>query len=207
MARTEVAIALAAALIPGAARAEAVTTLEPTRAEAAALDQERGFVQVSPDPDGASGFIRAGIDIAAPLEVVWRVMTDCALAPRIAVGLKSCRVLQKDPQGRWDLREHVFRLIPLLPEIRTEFRTDFEPMRGFAYRRTGGDMRVLEGRWRLIVLPSGKVRAISEGHAQAPFVLPGAMSRMVLHREAAMALSALRRESLALAAQEAKSAP
>lgn len=207
MARTEVAIALAAALIPGAARAEAVTTLEPTRAEAAVLDQGRGFVQVSPDPDGASGFIRAGIDIAAPLEVVWRVMTDCALAPRIAVGLKSCRVLQKDPQGRWDLREHVFRLIPLLPEIRTEFRTDFEPMRGFAYRRTGGDMRVLEGRWRLIVLPSGKVRAISEGHAQAPFVLPGAMSRMVLHREAAMALSALRRESLALAAQEAKSAP
>ena len=206
MAQAGIALTLAAALISGAARAQAVSTLEPTPAEAAALSQGRGFVEVTPDADGASGFIRAGIDIAAPREVIWRVLTDCAFAPRLAMGLKSCRVLQKDPQGRWDVREHVSRLIPVLPQIRTEFRTDYEPLDGFAYRRTGGDMKVLEGRWRLIPLPGGKVRVISEGRAEAPFVLPGAMSRLVLHREAAMALSALKRESLDLAAQGVKSA-
>ncbi|WP_304163874.1 SRPBCC family protein [Phenylobacterium aquaticum] len=202
-----VLLAWAAALPCGAAWAQAAPPLEPTSAEAAALDQGRGFVEVTPDPDGASGFIRAGIDIAAPREVVWRVMTDCALAPRISVGLKSCRVLQRDPQGRWDVREHVSRLIPVLPQIRTEFRTDYAPIEGFAYRRTGGDMKVLEGRWRLIVLPGGQVRVISEGRAQAPFVLPGAMARLVLRREAVMALAALKRESLALAAQRVKSGP
>ncbi|MCI3135135.1 SRPBCC family protein [Phenylobacterium aquaticum] len=201
MAARPVVLALAAALLAGAARAEAISTLEPTPAEAAALDQGRGFVEVTPDAAGASGFIRAGIDIPAPREAVWRALTDCALAPRIAVGLKSCRVLRRDPEGRWDVREHVSRLIPLLPQIRTEFRSDYDPLDGFTYRRTGGDMQVLEGRWRLISLPGGKVRVISEGRAQAPFVTPGPMARLVLHREAAMALAALKRESLALAAQ------
>lgn len=201
MAARPVVLVLAATLLAGAARAEAISTLEPTPAEARVLDQGRGFVEVTPDAAGASGFIRAGIDIPAPREAVWRALTDCALVPRIAVGLRSCRVLRRDPEGRWDVREHVSRLIPLLPEIRTEFRSDYTPLDGFSYRRTGGDMQVLEGRWRLIALPGGKVRVISEGRAQAPFVTPGPMARLVLHREAAMALAALKRESLALAAQ------
>src|ERR1700760_669937 len=73
----------------------------------AVLDQGRPWVQVKPDADGRSGVIRAVIDVAAPQAVVWSVMTDCELAPKMVAKLKSCRILERDPQGRWDIREEV----------------------------------------------------------------------------------------------------
>lgn len=170
----------------------------PPRAQAL-LDRGRPYVDVEPDPDGSSGAILAVIDVAAPQAVVWDVMTDCELAPKLVANLKSCRVLERDPQGRWDIREEVTRAT-FTPSVRTVYREDFEPNRRMAFHRTGGDLKVFEGEWRLE--PHGdQVRVTYRARVAAPFSAPGWVARLALRRDVPMALLALRREALARARQ------
>lgn len=177
----------------------------PDAAERAALDRGRTILEVRPDPAGASGVIHAAIDLAAPPQAVWRALTDCELAPRMASALKSCRVLERDPLGRWDVREHVSRPMLFLPSVRNVFRTDYEAPRGFDFHRTGGDLKVFEGGWRLVPLAGGRAtRAIYEGRASAPFAMPRALARAALRQQVSAAIAALKRECLALAEGTAK---
>lgn len=172
----------------------------PPKAQAA-LDRGRPYAEVKADADGSSGVIRAAIDIAAPPEVIWQVMTDCDLAPRMVANLKSCRILERDPQGRWDIREEVTRPA-FAPSVRVVYREDFEPDRRMSFHRTGGDLKVLEGEWRLE--PHGdQVQVIYEARVAAPFPAPGWLARLTLRHDVTMALLALRREAVARASSAA----
>jgi carbon monoxide dehydrogenase subunit G len=161
----------------------------------AALDRGKPYAEVRPDPDGSSGVIRAAIDIAAPQAAIWAVMTDCALAPKMVDNLKSCRILERDPQGRWDIREQVSKM-SFVPSVRTVFREDFDPPDRMTFHRTGGDLAVLEGEWRLIPRGDG-VRVTYEARVAAPFSVPGWVARIALRHDVPQALLALRREAMA----------
>lgn len=182
-------------LLLGLALAGPAGGFEPPPAAEASLSHGRPYVEVLPDPDGSSGLIRAAIDISAPQAVVWAVLTDCALAPRMAANLKSCRILERDPQGRWDVREQISRKT-LLPSMRSVVRSDYEPPERLSFRRVGGDLKVLEGRWTLAPHGSG-VRVTYELRAAAPFSVPGWIARLALRHDVPMALLALRREAMA----------
>jgi hypothetical protein len=163
----------------------------------ALLDRGRPYAEVTPDPDGTSGVIRAAIDIAAPIGAVWSVMTDCDLAPKMVANLKSCRILERDPQGRWDIREQVSRMT-FLPSVRSVFREDFEPPNKMTFHRTDGDLDVLEGEWRL-TQHGERVRVTYEARVAAPFAVPGWIARLALRHDVPMALLAMRREAVARA--------
>lgn len=163
----------------------------------AALARGRPYVEVRPGPDGASGVIRAAIDIDAPPEVVFRVITDCDLAPKMVDSLKSCRILQRDPAGRWDVREDISKMT-FLPSVRNVFRSDFDPPRRVVFQRVGGDLKVFEGEWQVEPRPGG-VRVFYESRVGTPFRVPGPLARLGLRMEVPRALLALRREALALA--------
>ncbi len=182
-------------LLLGLVLAGPAGAFEPPAAAEASLSHGRPYVEVLPDPDGSSGLIRAAIDISAPQAVVWAVLTDCALAPRMAANLKSCRILERDPQGRWDVREQISRKT-LLPSVRSVVRSDYEPPDRLSFRKVGGDLKVLEGRWTLAPHGSG-VRVTYELRAAAPFSVPGWMARLALRHDVPMALLALRREAMA----------
>ena len=168
---------------------------EPPAAAEAGLRRGRPYVEVLPDPDGSSGLIRAAIDITASQAAVWAVITDCELAPRMVANLKSCRILERDPQGRWDMREQVSRST-LLPSVRSVVRSDYEPPERLSFRSVGGDLRVLEGQWTLAPHGPG-VRVTYELRAAAPFSVPGWIARLALRHDVPMALLALRREAMA----------
>jgi hypothetical protein len=160
-----------------------------------ALGRGEAWFEVRPDPTGAAGRLRAVEEVAASPDQVFAVMTDCALAPRMVANLKSCRILERDPAGRWDVREHVSRPMLFFPSVRSVFRSDYDPPRAFSYRRTGGDLKVLEGDWRLTPLDGGtRTRVVYEGRAALPFPIPRAAARAVLRQQVAQALTALRRE-------------
>ncbi|HEX3885967.1 MAG TPA: SRPBCC family protein [Phenylobacterium sp.] len=168
----------------------------PERAEAL-LTHGRPYVEVTPGPDGASGAIRAAIDVAAPQAAVWSVMTDCDLAPKMVANLKSCRVLERDPQGRWDIREEVSKGT-FMPSVRTVYREDFDPPHSMVFHRTDGDLNLFEGQWTLE--PHGdRVRVTYEARVAAPFAVPGWVARLALRHDVPMALMALRREAVARA--------
>jgi carbon monoxide dehydrogenase subunit G len=159
------------------------------------LAHGRPYVDVEPGPDGTSGVIVAAIDVAASQAVVWTVMTDCELATKMVANLKSCRILDRDPQGRWDIREEITRTT-LTPSVRTVYREDFDPPRQMTFHRTGGDLKVLEGQWRLEPL-GGQVRVTYEARVAAPFSVPGWVARIALRHDVHVALLALRREAMA----------
>jgi len=173
-----------------------------------ALGRGDAWLEVRADAAGAAGRVRAAENVDAPPAKVFAVMTDCALAPRMAPSLKSCRILERDPAGRWDVREHVSRPLLFFPSVRSVFRSDYDPPRGFAYRRTGGDLKVLEGEWRLVPLEGGtRTQVIYEGRAALPLAVPHALARVVLRQQLVQALAALRRECLAEAGPASKRRP
>jgi carbon monoxide dehydrogenase subunit G len=154
-------------------------------------------VQITPDPGGASGLIQGSVEIEATPEEVWTVLIDCDVAPRLVARLKSCKVLERDPQGRWDIRQHISRAGPL-PSVRSVFRSDYEPPRRIHFRRVGGEVKVMEGEWRLVPLSGGtRTRVLYESRASAPFAVPAPIARMVLRHDVPEALAALRREVMA----------
>jgi hypothetical protein len=178
-------------------RASPALAWEPGPDAAARLARGQAWLEVRPDPAGASGLMRAGLEIDAPPDTVWAVMLNCQLAPRMVSNLRSCRVLDRDPAGRWDIREEITRPM-LLPPVRMVFRSDYDPPHGYAFHRTGGDLPVLEGEWRLQPLDGGRrTRVLYEGRAALPFAAPGPLARIVLRQEIAMALQGLKRECLA----------
>lgn len=162
------------------------------------LEHGHPYVEVRPDPDGTGGVVRGVIDIAAPAEVVWKVMTDCELAPKMVANLKSCRVLERDPAGRWDVREFVSRPTVVLRPVRNVFRSDYQPDQRIAFHRTGGDLAVFEGEWR--VEPhegpgGGGVRVSYQARIAAPFAVPGWIARIALRSDVHAALLAFQREA------------
>ncbi|HEY3949741.1 SRPBCC family protein [Phenylobacterium sp.] len=161
------------------------------------LDRGRPYVDVEPGPDGSSGVIQAAIDVAAPQAVVFKVMTDCDLAPKMVAGLKSCRVLDRDPQGRWDIREEVSKMT-FAPSVRTVYREDFDPPHSMTFHAAGGDLKIFEGQWRLEPHGDG-VRVTYEARIAAPFAVPGWVARIALRHDLPQALLALRREAMARA--------
>lgn len=154
-------------------------------------------VEVAADPNGSSGLIRGSVEIAATPEDVWKVLVDCDLAPRMVRSLKSCRILERDPAGRWDVREHISRP-GMLPTVRSVFRSDYDPPQRIRFYRVGGELKVLEGEWRLVPLDGGaRTRVLYENRASTPFAVPAPMARMVLRKDVPDALAALRREVMA----------
>jgi carbon monoxide dehydrogenase subunit G len=149
-------------------------------------------VEVDADNHGASGDIRAQVDIAAPPATVWKVLIDCGQVPHLMVGAKSCRVLQHDPAGRWDVREQVSQGA-LLPAIRTVLRSDYDAPKTVHFHRIDGDLKVLEGSWRLDPLDSGlRTRVSYESRVQAPFGIPAFLARTVLRGDMPKTMNNLR---------------
>ena len=113
------------------------------------------------DHDRATDAMRvhATIDIAAPPAIVWAVLADCDRAPKIVPNMESCRIVQRDSAGRWELRETVLN-VALLPRIRSLVRNDFEPGHRLAFKRVSGDMRISDGEWRIEPLAKGKATRV-----------------------------------------------
>jgi uncharacterized protein YndB with AHSA1/START domain len=158
-------------------------------------------VQVFAGADGASQVVRGQVDIAAAPAVVWRVITDPALSAKMIVNMRSTRVLQQDPAGRWDVREQVSKG-GLLPGVRTVIRSDYTAPSHVTFRAVDGDIKQLDGEWRLSPLDGGRrTHVVYESRVTSPFPAPAAIVRSVLRKDMPRTLANLRDASEAEAAR------
>jgi len=156
-------------------------------------------VTVTADPRGAAGIIHGQIDVNAPRAVVWAIMVDCARVPSLMVNVKYCHVLQRDPAGRWDVREQVTKA-SLLPGVRTVMRSEYDAPHTVEFHRTDGDFKILEGEWRLETLDGGaRTRVTYQSRISSPFAAPSFMVRAVLRNDLPATLENLRKASEAQA--------
>jgi hypothetical protein len=154
-------------------------------------------VQVTADTGGAAGLIRGSVDIDAPPAIVWKVMVDPDSTSRLMANIKSCRIVQRDPAGHWDIREQISKG-GVLPGVRTVLRSDYMPPYLIRFHRVDGDIKVLEGEWRLTPLDGGsRTRVSYESRVTSPFPAPGPIVRAVLRRDMPQTLANLRDASQA----------
>jgi len=158
------------------------------------------IVHVETDEARSAAHVRASIDIAAPPQTVWSVITDCARAPRIIPNLESCHILKHDPAGHWDIREHVINWAALMPKIHTVVRTNYETGKRIIFKRVDGDMRVSQGEWKLE--PNAHGTHLSYNALVAPnFPVPEFMIEHAVHEDMPNMLRAIERASEADAAK------
>ncbi|ALL13910.1 polyketide cyclase [Caulobacter henricii] len=160
----------------------------------AALARGEAYADVSADPDGVSGLVRGVVDIDAPPEKVWAVMTDCATARKLMANLASCRVLSGDQVRGWDVREHVTHRNLVFPAMRIVFRSDYEPQKRIRFRLVEGDLKIQQGEWRLTPLNGGtRTRVFYDNRLAVDWPVPRAFMRDALRRDTPKVLGNLRR--------------
>jgi uncharacterized protein YndB with AHSA1/START domain len=192
--KLQILAAAAVLLLPASAAA-----WTPTKEAIAEAQAGKVWFTVTPDPQGAAALSRAVVDIDAPPAVVWKVLMDCAAATRIMPSNRGCRLLDHDPGGKWNVREHIMKT-PLMPKVRTVFREELDPQRRMTVTRVEGDLKVLAGEWRLEPLSGGKrTRVSQEMRMQPGFSAPGGLVRQFVRGEISAGMANLRRESEAAA--------
>ncbi len=154
-------------------------------------------VRVTEAAGPADGEVRGAVEIAAPPAAVWAVLHDCAGAPAFMENLKSCTVLAEAADGSWDVREHVIQWSSFLPQVRSEFRSDYVKDQSIRFMRTGGDLSYLEGEWRLEPIAGGKATRVNyEARVGFSSFVPGALVRNALIADIPHFLTVLRQEVL-----------
>ena len=178
-----------AAMLGGGAQAYELST----RA-LAALARGEAHADVFSDPDGISGQVRGVVDIDAPPDRVWAVMTDCATARKLMTNVTRCAVLSGSQARGWDVREHVTRRNLIFPGMRIVFRSDYEPHRRIRFRLVEGDLKIQQGEWRLQALRGGQgTRVFYDNRLAVDWPVPKAMMREALRKDTPKVLGNLRR--------------
>ncbi len=174
-----------------------IATGLPTRRCSTPSSRARwAWADVQPSTDGA-GLIHAAINIAAPPRTVWAVMTDCRMASRLITTMTSCRIVDGDQRSGWDVREQVTKANFFVPEMRNVFRSDYHPYTVIRFHRTSGDLKIMEGEWRLEPINGGAgTQLIYVNRIAANVVAPAFLVRASLKRDTPKALMNLRRESV-----------
>ena len=129
--------------------------------------------QVSVREEGSAWRIDVQATMTASQRQIWSVLTNCARAKDFIPHFETCRVADKDPAGRWDVRENISNP-PFLPRIRTMIRSDYRSPQGFTYKLVSGDLKRSEGSWELIPQTVGTrvhYKALFEPQVSAPSFL------------------------------------
>jgi carbon monoxide dehydrogenase subunit G len=159
--------------------------------------QSEPTVTIGHDEKRDAMVIHASIDIEARPETVWAVITDCGRAPKFVPNMESCRIVERGPKDRWQVRETVLN-ITLLPRIRSLSRLEFGKDRRISFKKAGdSDMRIAEGEWRVEPLAKGKAARLGYDAVLAlNMAVPHFLVETVAHRDLPALMKNIERDSL-----------
>jgi uncharacterized protein YndB with AHSA1/START domain len=145
------------------------------------------------DPAAPRGRVRAAVQIPAPPDAIWSVMTDCAQAPHYVPGLKRCRRIDGARDGSWEDIEHEVRYSWLLPAVRYVFRAQYDRPHRVDFHRIRGDLKEEQGTWLLIRSPDGAATLVEyEVYLDPGFWIPQFLVVRMLRKDVPAVLSGLR---------------
>lgn len=116
------------------------------------------------------------MNINASPSVIWNVMTDCTRTEAIVPRMKSCEVVEKGPDGSWDIRTQKTKVNFLISHT-SRFRSDYDPYKSIKISRAGGDMKIQEGVWKLKPMADGLTQLIYRAASAPSF--PVSKSKMI----------------------------
>jgi len=144
--------------------------------------------------NGKTAKVFSMIIIDAHPEQIWSVLTDCQRAPEYVPGLKSCEILERSVDGNWEIRRHINNS-KLLPKMVSEFRNDFAYPHSISFVRTGGDLSINQGEWRLSPIEgTTKTLVTYNCTLAAKTVIPDSMIRKSIRKKIPKVMLALEEE-------------
>ncbi len=96
-------------------------------------------------------------EISAPLEEVWALVADVERAPEWQGGLKAIRALERDDQGR-AVRCEV-ESDAKVRTVKSVVRFTYDGPGRLSWTQEKGDLKSVDGSWRLEDLGGGRIRA------------------------------------------------
>jgi carbon monoxide dehydrogenase subunit G len=99
----------------------------------------------------------ASAEIQAPLEEVWAVVEDVLSAPEWQGGLDGMNALERDDEGRPTLVETENDI--KVRRVKAKVRFRYEGPERLAWSQVKGDLKSVDGEWRLEDLGDGRTRA------------------------------------------------
>jgi hypothetical protein len=180
----------AAALLPGAALAQDDWLAAP--ALQARLDSGKVVLRSTFDERQARATVDAAIRVHAPPQSIWPLITQCRYAAMLIPGLKRCEQLSAAPDGSWAVIEHVIKYAPLLPQVHSVFRADFQAPVRMDFHRIAGDLKDETGSWVLRPSADGSITVEYRVSMTPGFWVPRSMIRRSLKKQLPAALLALR---------------
>jgi carbon monoxide dehydrogenase subunit G len=99
----------------------------------------------------------ASAEIEAPVEEVWEVVEDVLTAPDWQGGLVSMSALERDGDGRPTLVET--ESDAKVKHVKTQVRFSYEPPTRLSWAQEKGDLKSVEGSWKLEDLDGARTRA------------------------------------------------
>ncbi len=158
------------------------------------LERGNTFSDISKGENGLT-YVFGAVDVKAPPETLWAIMTDCSAQLNIVPNLKSCSVLESSLDKTWDRREQKIIIGFPLPAVRSEFRSDYTPFQSIKITRSGGDLSVLDGEWILEPLPSGQTRIAYQARMKSRLPVPARFIRKAVRKDMPLILINLRRKA------------
>jgi ribosome-associated toxin RatA of RatAB toxin-antitoxin module len=104
---------------------------------------------------GIEGESTAEID--APIERVWALVADVERAPEWQNGLNALRAIERDREGRATLCEA--ENDAKVRTIKSTVRFRYRPLSELSWEQEEGELKSVEGSWRLEDLGNGRTRA------------------------------------------------
>ena len=123
------------------------------------------------------------IDIAASPEQIWAIMTDCDQQLKIVQNMTRCAITAKNIEAGWDERVQVLDIGWFLPKVKSKFRSNYTPYREIKITRSGGDLSVLNGQWRLIGLANGLTRVTYRAQLKPKLPVPRGLIRKATRKD------------------------
>jgi polyketide cyclase/dehydrase/lipid transport protein len=151
-----------------------------------------GQVQVATRTDHQTVHIKLAIEVAAPREAVWEVLTACQIAPEYVPNVQSCRSVEKVDDGRAELFVQTVKPVFFLPTFEHVFRLDYEPYIRIGVHRVSGPLESMDGNWWLLPRADGKILLLYELAIDPGVPVPRFVVRATLKRDIPKIVTAVR---------------
>jgi ribosome-associated toxin RatA of RatAB toxin-antitoxin module len=186
---TVVLTALTVSLSPVADAA--ANALKVTQEQWSRLENGEVLVAANQVQGPTKGTVAATVLINAPAERIWQVMVDCADIPSFVPGVEDCQVL--DSGENWEIIRHDVKWVWFFPRLSYVFRAQYQPIRKIDFTRIDGDLRDMQGSWRLIpVGDGGRTLVRYRVYLDPGFWVPQWLVRNSLKKDLPQVLTALR---------------
>src|SRR6185295_3917554 len=146
--------------------------------------------------------IKLAVDVAAPPQAIWDVLTACQIAPEYVPNVQSCRKLEVLDNGRADLFVQVIKPAFFIPAFEHVFKLEYTPYTRIDVHRVSGPIAHMDGSWWLLPQSDGHTLLVYNLALDPGFPIPRFFVRATLKRDLPKVLSAVRER-----AEAARNAP